>query len=641
MNRTSTRITNAAAVIITAVGILVLLGWQLNNLFLKQIFPKLVAMNPMAALAFIFCAVALLLREQRGYKRSIATGLAIIVIVVALLRIAAVAGLFDIGIDRLLFNSQIQTTIYSGATSQVVPHAAFAFLLSAISLLLLMNNRIAAAQWLALPVNGMGILSLIGYSYHLSSYYVVTSFVPLSLHSGLCFMLLSSALLLAKSDKGFMADITTMHAGGKAARILLPALVIIPVWLGHYVLNGVLRERFSLAVWVALFVCAVIFMFGIFVWITAYIINKLEKKRIGEKQIIDEQRRQLAEYKYRASQERYQRLMNTIDGIVWEGDAQTFAFTFVSEQAERILGYPLERWMNEPDFWPNHIHEEDRSWAVNYCAQTTAKGQSHQFEYRMHAADGRIIWMRDIVTVVMEEGKPVRLSGIMFDINEQKKMEEELHKKELSQQKLITEITILAQEKERNELGLELHDNINQLLSVVKLYLGLAKTEKVYNEELIDKSYHHLEEAMYDIRKLSHSLVSPSLGHDGLKEALENLIESVQEPQKINIQLFIDEDYEALLIDKNKELMLYRIIQEQLNNILKYANANEINITLKQQGDQLHLSISDNGIGFDTQQQGNGIGLKNINSRINFYSGKMKLTSAPGKGCTLEVAIPN
>lgn len=641
MNRTSTRITNAAAVIVTAVGILVLLGWQLNNLFLKQIFPKLVAMNPMEAVAFIFCGVALLLREQRGYKRTIATGLTIVVILVALVRIAAVAGLFDIGIDRLLFNNQVQTTIYSGAISQLVPHGAAAFLFSATSLLLLINNRIAAVQWLALPVNGMGILSLIGYSYHLSSYYVVTSFVPLSLHSGFCFMLLSAALLLARSNKGFMADITNMHAGGKAARILLPALVIIPVWLGHYVLNGVLRERFSVAVWVALFVCAVIFMFGILVWITACIINKLEKKRIGEKQIIDEQRRQLAEYKYRASQERYQRLMNTIDGIVWEADAQTFAFTFVSEQAERILGYPLERWMNEPEFWPEHIYEEDRTWAVNYCAQTTAKGQSHQFEYRMIAADGRIIWMRDIVAVVMEDGQPSRLSGIMVDITEQKKMEEELHNKQLSQQKLITEITILAQEKERNELGLELHDNINQLLSVVKLYLGLAKTEKVYNEELIDKSYLHLEEAMHDIRKLSHSLVAPSLGHDGLQEALEDLIESIQQPHKINIQLCIDEDYEALLIDKSKELMLYRIIQEQLNNILKYANASEISIAVKQQGDQLHLTIRDNGIGFDTQQQGNGIGLKNINSRINFYSGKMKLTSAPGQGCTLEVAIPN
>jgi two-component system sensor histidine kinase UhpB len=105
--------------------------------------------------------------------------------------------------------------------------------------------------------------------------------------------------------------------------------------------------------------------------------------------------------------------------------------------------------------------------------------------------------------------------------------------------------------------------------------------------------------------------------------------------------LCIDEDYEALLIDKNKELMLYRIIQEQLNNILKYAQATEISIDVKQKGDQLYLTIRDNGIGFDTHQQGNGIGLKNINSRVNFYSGKMKLTSAPGQGCTLEVSIPN
>jgi len=641
LNRITTYITNAAALLITGIGILVLIGWQANIAFFKQVFPKLVAMNPMAAVAFILCGIALLLRQQQGYKRIIANTCAVLVVLFALLRIAAVVGLFDTGIDRMLYTETVQTTLYSGISNQVVPHAALAFAFSGLALLLLLNNRIAAAQWLALPVNGLGILSFTGYVYHLSSYYIVTSFVPLSLHTGISFILLSTALLLAKSDKGFMADITTTYAGGKAARLLLPALVIVPVWLGYYVINGVLRERFSVAVWVTLFVCAVIFMFGVLVWMTAYIINKLEKRRITEKQIADEQRRLLAEYKYRESQERYQRLMNTIDGIVWEADAQTFAFTFVSEQAERILGYPLERWMNEPEFWPEHIHADDRTWAVNYCAQTTAKGQSHQFEYRMIAADGRIIWMRDIVAVVMEDGQPSRLSGIMVDITEQKKMEEELHNKQLSQQKLITEITILAQEKERNELGLELHDNINQLLSVVKLYLGLAKTEKVYNEELIDKSYLHLEEAMHDIRKLSHSLVAPSLGHDGLQEALEDLIKSIQHPHKINIRLFIDEDYEALLIDKNKELMLYRIIQEQLNNILKYAQATEINIDVKQKGDQLYLTIRDNGIGFDTHQQGNGIGLKNINSRVNFYSGKMKLTSAPGQGCTLEVSIPN
>ncbi len=641
MNRITTTITNLASIFVIGIGILVLIGWQANIAALKQVFPKLVAMNPMSAVAFILCGTSILLRSQHGFKQIIANCCAILVVLFAMLRIAAVLGIADFGIDRLLYSERVQTTLYNGIANHVVPHAAIAFACAGLSLLFLLNNRIYASQWLALTVNGLGILSFTGYIYHLSSYYVVTRFVPLSFHTGIAFILLSTALLLAKSNRGFMADITTHYAGGKAARLLLPALIIIPVWLGYYVINGVLRERFSVAVWVTLFVCAVIFMFGILVWVTAYIINKLEKKRIVEKDIAAEQRRLLAEYRYRESQERYLRLMHTIDGIVWEADAETFAFTFVSEQAERILGYPVKRWLNEPDFWPAHIHKDDRTWAVGYCSQATEKGLSHQFEYRMIAADGSIIWMRDIVAVVMENDKPVRLSGIMVDITEQKKMEEELRNKELSQQKLITEITILAQEKERNELGLELHDNINQLLGVVKLYLGLAKTEKVYNEEIIDKSYLHLDEAMQGIRKLSHSLVAPSLGHDGLQEALEDLIESVQHPQKLNIKLFIDEDYEALLIDKNKELMLYRIIQEQLNNTLKYADASEMSISIKQQNEHLHLTITDNGIGFDTHQQVNGIGLKNINSRVNFYSGKMKVTSAPGCGCTLEVAIPN
>lgn len=641
LNRISFYLTRTSAIIVIAIAVLVLLGWQQDIVLLKRILPEMVAMNPMTAVAFILCGSSLLLFQQKGYKLTIAKILAASVILIAVLRLLAVAGLYDAGIDRLLFTKQVQTTLYNGVANHMVPHAAAGFLLAGVSLLLLLSGHILASQWFALPVNGLGVLSVIGYTYHLSSNYLNTSFIPMAFHGGICFMLFSMALLLAKSRRGFVAEITNMHAGGKAARLLLPALVIIPAVLGYYVLTGVLRERFSVVVWVALFVCTVIFMFGVLVWATAYIINKSEIKQLQEKRIADEQRRQLVEYKFRQSQERYYTLMNSVDGIVWEADAQTLVFTFVSEQAERMLGYPVERWINETDFWAKHIYEEDRTWAVNYCAQSTTEGKSHQFEYRMIAADGRILWLRDIVAVIMENGKPARLSGIMVDITEQRQLEKNLQEKELSQQKLITEITILAQEKERNELGLELHDNINQLLSVVKLYLGVAKTEKTFNEEIIERSYLHLEEAMQDIRKLSHSLVAPSLGHDGLKEALEDLAESVQEPNKLSVQLLVDEDYEALQVDKNKELMLYRIVQEQLNNILKYAKATEVTIRLQQQNDHLILFIRDNGVGFDIHQQGNGIGLKNINSRVNFYSGKMHLASAPGEGCTLEVSIPN
>jgi PAS domain S-box-containing protein len=123
-------------------------------------------------------------------------------------------------------------------------------------------------------------------------------------------------------------------------------------------------------------------------------------------------------------------LINTIDGIVWEGDAQTFEYYFVSKQAERILGYPLQRWINESSFWIEHIHPDDREWAVSYCALSTAQLKDHVFEYRMIAADGRVVWLRDIVTVVVENGRPVKLLGIMVDITENKRVEADLNERE-------------------------------------------------------------------------------------------------------------------------------------------------------------------------------------------------------------------
>ena len=87
--------------------------------------------------------------------------------------------------------------------------------------------------------------------------------------------------------------------------------------------------------------------------------------------------------------------------------------------------------------------------------------------------------------------------------------------------------------------------------------------------------------------------------------------------------------------------MLYRIVQEQMNNITKYAQAKEVNIYLTAIDDQILLSIADDGRGFDTSKRNKGIGLKNIQTRIEFYAGSMKIISAPGQGCTLEIAIPS
>jgi PAS domain S-box-containing protein len=140
--------------------------------------------------------------------------------------------------------------------------------------------------------------------------------------------------------------------------------------------------------------------------------------------------RKRAEEALREAHQNYVTLVNSLDGIVWEADAQTFAFTFVSPQAERMLGYPLACWTTKPTFWKDHIHPDDREWATSFCIDATLAKRPHDFEYRMVAADGRVVWLHDVVTVVVENDRPVRLRGVMLDITERKRAEAALKESE-------------------------------------------------------------------------------------------------------------------------------------------------------------------------------------------------------------------
>ncbi|HLO47924.1 MAG TPA: diguanylate cyclase [Kamptonema sp.] len=123
------------------------------------------------------------------------------------------------------------------------------------------------------------------------------------------------------------------------------------------------------------------------------------------------------------SQQHSQSLLNWIEGIVWEADPQTFQFTFVSQEAERVSGYPVETWLSEPDFWQNHIHPDDRDRAFNVCATSFKKQTEYEFEYRMMTADDCIIWIRDMVNVITENNHPIKLRGVMMDITKDKQAE--------------------------------------------------------------------------------------------------------------------------------------------------------------------------------------------------------------------------
>ena len=126
-------------------------------------------------------------------------------------------------------------------------------------------------------------------------------------------------------------------------------------------------------------------------------------------------------------EERHRSLVQGVDAIVWEADAATWQFTFVSQLAEAILGYPVEQWLKEPDFWINHLHPDDREQAIASCRAAIAEGRENDFEYRAVAADGRVVWLRDIVHPVRDaKGHLGHLRGVMVDITEQKQAEEQL-----------------------------------------------------------------------------------------------------------------------------------------------------------------------------------------------------------------------
>ena len=131
----------------------------------------------------------------------------------------------------------------------------------------------------------------------------------------------------------------------------------------------------------------------------------------------------------RQAEARFKQLVESTSAIPWEMDLVTWRFTYVGHQAEAVLGYPVEDWYAE-GFWQAHIHPEDRGTAMNVCTTATERGEDHEFEYRMLAADGRVVWLSDHVRIVRERGKVVKLQGFMFDITERKESQRRLEQSE-------------------------------------------------------------------------------------------------------------------------------------------------------------------------------------------------------------------
>jgi two-component system, cell cycle sensor histidine kinase and response regulator CckA len=128
--------------------------------------------------------------------------------------------------------------------------------------------------------------------------------------------------------------------------------------------------------------------------------------------------------------EQQSHILKSAGAILWRADAVTFRFLYVSEEAERLLGYPCRQWLKQPGFWKEHIHPDDRERVVASCVERTARLEAHTLEYRMVAADGRTVWLRDQIRVIADGGRPKELIGVMVDVTARKDAEQALHDSE-------------------------------------------------------------------------------------------------------------------------------------------------------------------------------------------------------------------
>lgn len=333
--------------------------------------------------------------------------------------------------------------------------------------------------------------------------------------------------------------------------------------------------------------------------------------------------RKKTEESIKRSEAGYRRLFDNSPAPMWVIDERTSAIMQVNKACISNYGFTEEEFLG--------MKFRDISPGESALASKTAMTDMFFMGSRRHIKKtGELI---DVITSSI----PISLNGennilmIAIDVTE----------KNLYEQKL-TKAAIKAQEEERYEIGGELHDNVCQILAGALMTLGLLKSALPLDSiDTFDQTYRYINDATVEIRNLSHRLAPAFFDKQTLEEAFVGLLNSFNMGDKYSISLNVDTQFKQQALNRDLQLNLYRILQEQLRNIMKHAKATTIDVEVSVKNDnRLEMGIADNGIGFDAKTIKGGIGLANMNRRVQLFSGTFTINSAPGKGCKVLAEVP-
>ena len=332
--------------------------------------------------------------------------------------------------------------------------------------------------------------------------------------------------------------------------------------------------------------------------------------------------------------ERFSRLLHSVRAIIWRAEMPGFRTTFASQQTAEILGFPAEAWSREPDLWQRHIHPDDREWVTAFSSKAIQECRNHAFEYRMLSADGRTVWLRNIVSVIAQNGVATEVLGVSIDITDRKRAEKARDK--------FARALADAQDNERAFIARELHDDLGQSIALLALQLsslGQRLHDAPERRQEVAAVSELVDQIAVDLHRVSHGLHPSSLDLLGLGPAIRQLCADFSDRQSTAVTCDVQQVPRDL--DRGVAICLYRVAQECVRNVLKHSHAAHARVQLSCTGDEIRLKIADDGTGFDREaaRRTGGLGLASMEERLRLVGGVLAITSAPGTGTQVEAIV--
>jgi two-component system, NarL family, sensor histidine kinase UhpB len=336
---------------------------------------------------------------------------------------------------------------------------------------------------------------------------------------------------------------------------------------------------------------------------------------------------------------RYDAISAATNDAIWDHDLIK-GDTFYNERLVYIFGYSKDELQDNTSWWEDNIHPDERERVINKMngiLQSDVIVWNDEYQFRCKDGSYKIVYDRSYI-VRAASGTPLRLIGAMNDVTENRQLQEKIVQDQLDHKNKLGKAIIMAHEKERERLREELHEDVNQVLASVKMYMHQITEEQSIDNEVAKKSIYQLDDAITKINKIANNLTPAGLEYFGLQSAIKDLITNTEAENPVSID-FNNDRFDETKINNPLRIFIYRILQEHLQNIFLHSKPTEINIELQNKANRIFLTIIDNSCHTNTNPVLKERQLSGIKNKLEMYNGKMHVSLRKDKTAMLEISL--